>query len=75
MDIQKLEDALMMGRGLTITITFADEEGNPVADWSVTENGKPLVSDLNCDSVEEALEELSEAIWDNRQRITTNSDR
>jgi hypothetical protein len=65
MDIQKLEDALMMGRGLTITITFADdEEGNPVADWSVTENGKPLASDLNCDSIEEALEEISEAIWE-----------
>lgn len=65
MDIQRLEDALMMGRGLTITITFADDEdGNPVADWSVTENGRPLVSDLNCDSVEEALEEISKAIWD-----------
>lgn len=65
MNIQKLEDALMMGRSLTITIDFVDdEEGNPVADWSVTEDGKPLVSDLNCDSVEEALKEISEAIWE-----------
>lgn len=64
MNIQKLEDALMMGRSLTITIDFVDdEEGNPVADWSVTEDGKPLASYLNCDSVEEALEEISEAIW------------
>ncbi len=63
MNIQKIEDALMQGRRLTITIDFADDdEGKPVVDWSVLENGKPLVSDLNCQSIEEAMEEISEAI-------------
>ncbi len=61
MEIQELEDALMIGRKLTVTITFADDEGNPVVDWSITENGK-FVSGLNSSSVEEALEEISKAI-------------
>ncbi len=65
MNIQKLEDALMAGRGLVITLEFTDDdEGNPVIYWSVTDNGKPLVSDYNCPSVAEAIETISEAIWD-----------
>jgi len=60
---QEIEDALMQGRRLTITLDFCcDDEGNPVVDWSVLENGKPLTSDLNCQSVEEALGEIGEAI-------------
>lgn len=60
-DIQAIEDALLQGRRMEIRFEFvADDEGTPIIDVAVYENGHLIHSSIGEPSFEHAINSVQE---------------